>query len=151
MLFRSVGVNDLTDKKTLAHLLKYDSILGRLDRDVTFTDDSIVVGGKAFKVTAERDPANLPWGDLGADIVIESTGIFTKAADASKHISAGAKKVIISAPATDEDVTIVVGVNHETYDPSKHHIISNASCTTNCLAPMAKVLDRKSTRLNSSH
>ena len=138
--FEIVGVNDLTDKKTLAHLLKYDSILGRLDRDVTFTDESIVVGGKAFKVTAERDPANLPWGELGADIVIESTGIFTKAADASKHISAGAKKVIISAPATDEDVTIVMGVNHETYDPGKHHIISNASCTTNCLAPMAKVL-----------
>ena len=138
--FEIVGVNDLTDKKTLAHLLKYDSILGRLDRDVTFTDESIVVGGKAFKVSAERDPANLPWGELGADIVIESTGIFTKAADASKHISAGAKKVIISAPATDEDVTIVMGVNHETYNPGKHHIISNASCTTNCLAPMAKVL-----------
>ena len=138
--FEIVGVNDLTDKKTLAHLLKYDSILGRLDRDVTFTDESIVVGGKAFKVTAERDPANLPWGKLGADVVVESTGIFTKASDAGKHISAGAKKVVISAPATDEDITIVMGVNEKNYDPAKHKIISNASCTTNCLAPMAKVL-----------
>ena len=135
-----VGVNDLTDIATLAHLLKYDSILGRLGLPVSFTENSITVDGKTFAVTAERDPANLPWATLGAEIVIESTGHFTKAADAGKHIAAGAKKVIISAPASDEDVTIVMGVNHETYDPSKHHIISNASCTTNCLAPMAKVL-----------
>ena len=135
-----VGVNDLTDIATLAHLLKYDSILGRLGLPVSFTENSITVDGKTFAVTAERDPANLPWATLGAEIVIESTGHFTKAADAGKHIAAGAKKVIISAPASDEDVTIVMGVNHETYNPSKHHIISNASCTTNCLAPMAKVL-----------
>jgi len=135
-----VGVNDLTDIATLAHLLKYDSILGRLGLPVSFTENSITVDGKTFAVTAERDPATLPWATLGAEVVIESTGHFTKAADAGKHIAAGAKKVIISAPASDEDVTIVMGVNHETYDPSKHHIISNASCTTNCLAPMAKVL-----------
>jgi glyceraldehyde 3-phosphate dehydrogenase len=122
-------------------LLKYDSILGRLGLEVTFTDDSITVGGKTIKVFSERDPANLPWGSVKADVVVESTGIFTKAADAQKHISAGAKKVIISAPATDEDITIVMGVNHEKYDGSKHNIISNASCTTNCLAPMAKVLN----------
>ena len=135
-----VGVNDLTDIATLAHLLKYDSILGRLGLPVSFTEYSITVDGKTFAVTAERDPANLPWAKLGAEIVVESTGHFTKAADAGKHIAAGAKKVIISAPASDEDVTIVMGVNHESYDASKHHIISNASCTTNCLAPMAKVL-----------
>jgi glyceraldehyde 3-phosphate dehydrogenase len=135
-----VGVNDLTDIATLAHLLKYDSILGRLGLPVSFTDNSITVDGKTFAVTAERDPANLPWAKLGAEVVVESTGHFTKAADAGKHISAGAKKVIISAPASDEDVTIVMGVNHESYDAAKHHIISNASCTTNCLAPMAKVL-----------
>jgi len=135
-----VGVNDLTDIATLAHLLKYDSILGRLGLPVSFTENSITVDGKTFAVTAERDPANLPWATLGAEVVIESTGHFTKAADAGKHIAAGAKKVIISAPASDEDVTIVMGVNHETYDASRHHIISNASCTTNCLAPMAKVL-----------
>ena len=135
-----VGVNDLTDVKTLAHLLKYDSILGRLGIPVSFTDESITVGAKTFAVIAERDPAALPWAKLGADIVIESTGHFTKAADARKHLGAGAKKVIISAPASDEDVTIVMGVNQETYDPASHHIISNASCTTNCLAPMAKVL-----------
>ena len=135
-----VGVNDLTDIATLAHLLKYDSILGRLGLPVSFTENSITVDGKTFAVTAERDPANLPWATLGAEIVVESTGHFTKAADAGKHIAAGAKKVIISAPASDEDVTIVMGVNHESYDASKHHIISNASCTTNCLAPMAKVL-----------
>jgi len=127
----------------LAHLLKYDSILGRLDLPVTYTSDSITVGGKTIKVFEERDPANLPWGDLKADIVIESTGFFTKAADAKKHITAGAKKVIISAPATDEDITIVMGVNHDKYEASKHHVISNASCTTNCLAPMAKVLDEE--------
>jgi glyceraldehyde 3-phosphate dehydrogenase len=138
--FEIVGINDLTDVKTNVHLLKYDSILGRLDQPISFTDDSITVGGKTFAVIAERDPAGLPWAKLGADIVIESTGFFTKGADARKHLAAGAKKVIISAPASDEDVTIVMGVNQETYDPANHHIISNASCTTNCLAPMAKVL-----------
>ena len=135
-----VGINDLTPNETLAHLLKYDSILGRLGLEVTFTDDSITVGGKTIKVFSERDPANLPWASVNADVVVESTGIFTKAADAQKHITAGAKKVIISAPATDEDITIVMGVNHTQYDGSKHNIISNASCTTNCLAPIAKVL-----------
>ncbi len=136
-----VGINDLTDNATLAHLLKYDSILGRLGLPVSHTEDSITVGDKTIRVFAERDPAALPWGEVGADIVLESTGHFTKAADAKKHIAAGAKKVIISAPATDEDVTIVMGVNHGSYDPANHHIISNASCTTNCLAPMAKVLN----------
>ena len=135
-----VGVNDLTDIPTLAHLLKYDSILGRLGTDVTHTDDAIIVGGKRIAALAERDPAKLPWGDLGADIVIESTGFFTNAADAHKHVDAGAKKVIISAPAKGDDVTIVMGVNEGTYDPAAHTVISNASCTTNCLAPMAKVL-----------
>jgi len=139
--FEIVGINDLTDNATLAHLLKYDSILGRLKQPVTHTDTTITVGGKTIAVSAERDPANIPWGKLGVDIVVESTGIFTKAADAQKHITAGAKKVIISAPATDEDITIVMGVNHQNYDSSKHNIISNASCTTNCLAPMAKVLN----------
>ena len=136
-----VGINDLTPNKTLAHRLKYDSILGRLGLEVTFTDDSITVAGKTIKVFSERDPVNLPWGAIKADIVIESTGHFTKAADAGKHIASGAKKVIISAPASDEDITIVMGVNHEKYEPANHHIISNASCTTNCLAPMAKVLN----------
>jgi glyceraldehyde 3-phosphate dehydrogenase len=135
-----VGVNDLTDNATLVHLLKYDSILGRLGQDVSYTEDAITVGGKSFRALAERDPAKLPWGELGADIVIESTGFFTKAADAKKHLDAGAKKVIISAPASDEDITIVMGINHEDYDSSKHSVISNASCTTNCVAPMAKVL-----------
>ena len=139
--FEIVGINDLTDNATLAHLLKYDSILGRLKQAVTFTDTTITVGGKTISVSAERDPANIPWGKLGVDVVVESTGIFTKASDAGKHITAGAKKVIISAPATDEDITIVMGVNHEKYDSTKHNIISNASCTTNCLAPMAKVLN----------
>jgi glyceraldehyde 3-phosphate dehydrogenase len=139
--FEIVGINDLTDNATLAHLLKYDSILGRLNQPVTHTDTTITVGGKTIAVSAERDPANIPWDKLGVDIVVESTGIFTKATDAQKHISAGAKKVIISAPATDEDITIVMGVNHQNYDSSKHNIISNASCTTNCLAPMAKVLN----------
>ena len=139
--FKIVGINDLTDNATLAHLLKYDSILGRLKQPVTFTDTTITVGGKIISVSAERDPANIPWGKLGVDVVVESTGIFTKASDAGKHITAGAKKVIISAPATDEDITIVMGVNHEKYDSTKHNIISNASCTTNCLAPMAKVLN----------
>jgi glyceraldehyde 3-phosphate dehydrogenase len=138
-----VAINDLTDNATLVHLLKYDSILGRLGLEVSYTDDSITVAGKTFKVFADRDPAKLPWASVGADIVIESTGHFTKAADAKKHISAGAKKVIISAPATDEDITVVMGVNHEKYDPANHHVISNASCTTNCLAPMAKVLDEE--------
>ncbi|MEU8686388.1 type I glyceraldehyde-3-phosphate dehydrogenase [Streptomyces sp. NPDC048611] len=136
-----VGVNDLTDNATLVHLLKYDTILGRLKQDVSHTDDTITVGNQTFKTMAERDPANLPWGELGADIVIESTGIFTKKADAEKHITAGAKKVLISAPAKDEDITIVMGVNNDKYDAAKHHVISNASCTTNCVAPMAKVLD----------
>jgi glyceraldehyde 3-phosphate dehydrogenase len=139
--FEIVGINDLTDNATLAHLLKYDSILGRLKLPVTFTDTTITVGGKTISVSAERDPANIQWGKLGVDVVVESTGIFTKATDAGKHITAGAKKVIISAPATDEDITIVMGVNHEKYDSAKHNIISNASCTTNCLAPMAKVLN----------
>ena len=129
--FEVVGVNDLTDTATLAHLLKYDSILGKLSQTVTHTENSITIGNKTIAISAERDPANLPWGKLGAEVVIESTGIFTKAADAKKHLSAGAKKVVISAPATDEDITIVMGVNHEKYDGSKHHIISNASCTTN--------------------
>jgi len=139
--FEIVGINDLTDNATLAHLLKYDSILGRLKHPVTHTENSITVAGKTISVSAERDPANIPWGKLGVDVVVESTGIFTRAADANKHITAGAKKVIISAPATDEDITIVMGVNHEKYDSAKHNIISNASCTTNCLAPMAKVLN----------
>ncbi len=136
-----VGVNDLTDTATLAHLLKYDSILGRLDRDVVAGEGEIIVGGKAIPVFAERDPAALPWAKVGADIVVESTGFFTDAKDAGKHVTAGAKKVIISAPAKGEDITIVMGVNDKDYDPSIHTIISNASCTTNCLAPMAKVID----------
>ena len=136
-----VGINDLTDNATLAHLLKYDSILGPLGLPVSFDDDSITVNGKKIRVFAERDPSSLPWGEVKADIVIESTGFFTKAADAKKHITAGAKKVIISAPATDEDITIVMGVNEGKYDSALHSVISNASCTTNCLAPMAKVLD----------
>lgn len=137
-----VGVNDLTDNHTLSHLLKYDSVTGRLGKEVTYDDDSITVDGKKFAAMAERDPANLPWGDLGADIVIESTGFFTDGDAARAHIKAGAKKVIISAPAKGNvDATFVMGVNHETYDPAKHNVVSNASCTTNCLAPMAKVLD----------
>ena len=136
-----VGINDLTDTVTLAHLLKYDSILGRLKGTVTSTEGGITVDGKLIPVFAERDPANLPWAKVGADIVIESTGFFTKVEDAGKHIAAGAKKVIISAPATGEDITIVMGVNDQDYDPAIHNIISNASCTTNCLAPMAKALD----------
>ncbi|GAB3622124.1 type I glyceraldehyde-3-phosphate dehydrogenase [Mariniluteicoccus endophyticus] len=136
-----VGVNDLTDNKTLAHLLKYDSILGRFDGEVTFDDESITANGKKFAATAEKDPTQLPWGKLGADIVIESTGRFTDATAAKAHIEAGAKKVIISAPAKNEDITIVMGVNDDQYDPAAHTIISNASCTTNCLAPMAKALN----------
>ena len=136
-----VGINDLTDTKTLAHLLKYDSILGRLGKDVTFGDGEIVIDGKAIPVFAERDPAALPWAKVGADIVIESTGFFTEAESAGKHLTAGAKKVIISAPAKGEDITIVMGVNDQDYNPATDNIISNASCTTNCLAPMAKVID----------
>lgn len=136
-----VAVNDLTNNKTLAHLLKYDTTLGTLAAPVSVVDEGIRVGDTLIKVLAERDPAALPWGELGVDIVIESTGRFTKAADAGKHLAAGAKKVIISAPAKDEDLTVVVGVNDDAYDPAKHHILSNASCTTNCVAPMAKVLD----------
>lgn len=136
-----VAVNDLTDNKTLAHLLKYDSINGRLDATVDYNDGEILVDGKAIKVFEERDPANLPWGELGVDIVIESTGRFTNAKDAVKHIEAGAKKVLISAPAKGEDATFVLGVNEHLYDPENHHIISNASCTTNCLAPLAKVFN----------
>ncbi|WP_431045012.1 type I glyceraldehyde-3-phosphate dehydrogenase [Streptomyces sp. P1-3] len=136
-----VGVNDLTDNATLVHLLKYDTILGRLKHEVSHTDDTITVGNQTFKTIAERDPANLPWAELGADIVVESTGIFTKREDAAKHLAAGAKKVLISAPAKGEDITIVMGVNQDKYDAANHHVISNASCTTNCVAPMAKVLD----------
>ena len=136
-----VGVNDLTDNATLAHLLKYDSILGRFPGVVTSTQDEIAVDGKSFKAFAERDPAALPWGDLGADVVIESTGIFTDATKAKVHVDGGAKKVIISAPAKNEDVTVVMGVNDGDYDPAKHTVISNASCTTNCLGPLAKVLN----------
>jgi glyceraldehyde 3-phosphate dehydrogenase len=135
-----VAINDLTDTATLAHLLKYDSILGPLGKSVSHTENSITVDGKSITVFAERDPGALAWSSVGAQIVIESTGIFTRGEQAKKHLIGGAKKVIISAPATDEDVTIVMGVNHDKYDPSKHTIISNASCTTNCLAPMAKVL-----------
>jgi glyceraldehyde 3-phosphate dehydrogenase len=135
-----VGVNDITDTKTLAQLLKYDSILGRFPGTVEYTENSLVIDGKELKVFTERDPAALPWKDLGADVVIESTGLFTKREAASKHLDAGAKKVIISAPATDPDVTLVPGVNDDAYDPESHNIISNASCTTNCLAPVARVL-----------
>ncbi|MEW2394918.1 type I glyceraldehyde-3-phosphate dehydrogenase [Streptomyces sp. NPDC046862] len=136
-----VAVNDLGDTATTAHLLKYDTILGRLKAEVSHTEDTITVDGKTIKVLSERNPADIPWGELGVDIVIESTGIFTKKADAEKHIAGGAKKVLISAPAKDEDITIVMGVNQDKYDSANHHVISNASCTTNCVAPMAKVLD----------
>jgi glyceraldehyde 3-phosphate dehydrogenase len=134
------AVNDITDSKTLAHLLKYDSILGNLPNKVTHTEDSIAVDGKSFKVFRVKDPAELDWSSVGATIVVESTGLFTKGADARKHIRGTVKKVIISAPATDPDATFVLGVNDKTYDPAKHHVISNASCTTNCLAPVAKVI-----------
>lgn len=139
--FEVVAVNDLTDTKTLAHLLKYDSIYGRLNADVTAGDGTITVGPDTITILAERDPAQLPWGELGVDIVVESTGFFTAAEDAGKHRAAGAKKVIISAPAKGEDITIVLGVNEDQYDPKTDNIISNASCTTNCLAPMAKAID----------
>jgi glyceraldehyde 3-phosphate dehydrogenase len=138
--FEVVAANDLGDAVTMAHLLKYDSVLGPLGKDVQAGDGSISVEGQEIKILAERDPASLAWGDLGVDVVIESTGLFTTRDDAAKHLEAGAKKVVISAPATDPDVTIVLGVNEETYDPESHHVISNASCTTNCVAPLAKVL-----------
>jgi len=138
-----VAVNDLTDTKTLAHLLKYDSIMGNLDHAISAEGDSIKVESDKFKVFSEKDPAAIDWESVGADIVIESTGRFTKAEDAGKHLRGGVKKVIISAPAKGEDVTIVLGVNEKMYDPAKHHIISNASCTTNCLAPVAKVIHEK--------
>jgi len=135
-----VAVNDITDAKTLAHLLKYDSVLGNLPNTVTHTEDSISVDGKSFKVFKVKDPGEIDWASVGAQIVVESTGLFTKAPDARKHIRGPVKKVIISAPATDPDATFVIGVNEKTYDPAKHHVVSNASCTTNCLAPVAKVL-----------
>jgi len=135
-----VAVNDLTDNKTLAHLLKYDSTFGRLGEEVSFDDESITVAGERVLASAQRDPSQLPWGDLGVDVVIESTGIFTKRDDAAQHLKSGARKVIISAPAKDEDITIVMGVNQDKYDPASHDIISNASCTTNSVVPLAKVL-----------
>ena len=138
-----VGVNDITDTKTLAHLLKYDSVLGNLDHEIKTSGNGITVEGEEFHVFSERDPASIPWGLVGAEIVIESTGRFTKAEDARKHLHDGVKKVIISAPAKNEDITIVLGVNEEKYDPAVHNIISNASCTTNCLAPVAKVIHEK--------
>src|SRR6188474_1621982 len=135
-----VAVNDLTDTATLAHLLKYDSILGNLKADIRADGDTITVDGDKFKVLTQKDPAQLPWKDLGVDVVFEGTGKFTKRDDAAKHLAGGAKRVIITAPATGPDVTIVLGVNDEAYDKSKHHVISNASCTTNCLAPVAKIV-----------
>jgi len=138
-----VAINDLTDAKTLAHLLEFDSLFGRFEGTVEVKEDALVVNGKEVKIFAERDPANLPWKELGVEIVIESTGIFRSKETAGKHIEAGAKKVIISAPAKNEDITIVMGVNEDKYDPANHHIISNASCTTNCLAPFAKVIHDK--------
>ena len=138
-----VAVNDLTDTKTLAHLLKYDSVLGRLHEDVQLETDAITIGGKRLKVFAQRDPGELDWASVGAQIVVESTGHFTDATKAAKHLRGSVKKVIISAPASNEDITLVLGVNDHMYDPAKHNIISNASCTTNCLAPLAKVLDDK--------
>ena len=136
-----VAVNDITDSRTLAHLLTYDSVLGRFDGEVGVSQDGILVDGDELRVIAERDPAALPWGDLGVQVVIESTGLFTKRDDAQKHLDAGAEKVVISAPATDPDVTLVLGVNDDAYDKDSHRIISNASCTTNCVAPVAKVLN----------
>jgi glyceraldehyde 3-phosphate dehydrogenase len=141
--FEIVAVNDITDPKTLAHLLKYDSCFGKFNGTVEAKENSIVVNGKEVKITAIRNPEDLPWKELGVEIVLESTGLFTKKEGAAKHITAGAKKVVISAPATDEDITIVMGVNEEKYDPANHHILSNASCTTNCLAPVAKVIDQE--------
>ena len=138
-----VAVNDITSAETLAHLLKYDSVLGNLEEDVAVDGDGLRVGDRRFRVLSERDPANLPWGDLGVDLVVESTGFFTKRDDAARHLAGGAKKVIISAPAKGPDLTVVLGVNDDRYDPARHHIISNASCTTNCLAPVAKVLHER--------
>ena len=138
-----VSVNDITDAGTLAHLLKYDSVLGNLPEDVVLDGDEIRTGDRRFRVTAERDPAKLPWGDLNVDVVLESTGLFTKRDDAAKHLEAGAKRVVITAPAKNPDLTVVLGVNDEKYDPDQHKIISNASCTTNCLAPVAKVLNEQ--------
>lgn len=138
-----VAVNDLTDTRTLAHLLKYDSVLGNLDQEISHTDSTITVDGDEIRVFSEKDPALIPWDEVGAEIVIESTGRFTKAEDAKKHIRGSVKKVVISAPAKGEDVTIVLGVNENVYDPASHHVISNASCTTNCLAPVAKVIHEK--------
>ncbi len=135
-----VAVNDITDARTLAHLLKYDSVLGRFEGEVVFDEAGLVVDGTPLKVTAERDPANLPWKELGAEIVVESTGLFTDRDNAQKHLEAGAQKVVISAPAKGEDITIVLGVNEQDYKPAEHHLVSNASCTTNCVVPMAKVL-----------
>ncbi len=150
-----VAVNDLTDTKTLAHLLKYDSVMGNLENDISATGDAITVDGDSFQVFSEKDPALIPWEEAGAEIVIESTGRFTSAADAAKHIRGNVKKVVISAPAKGEDVTIVLGVNDEMYDPANHHIISNASCTTNCLAPVAKVIHEsfviKNALMNTIH
>jgi glyceraldehyde 3-phosphate dehydrogenase len=136
-----VAVNDITDSETLAHLLKYDSVLGKLEADISTTDDGITVDGDGFKVLAERDPGSLPWKELGVEIVVESTGLFTEREKAEKHLEAGAQKVLISAPAKGEDVTIVLGVNEDQYDPAEHHVISNASCTTNCVVPLASVLE----------
>ena len=153
--FEFVGVNDLTDTRTLAHLLKYDSVMGNLDHQITESGDSITVEGDTFRVFSEKDPSAIPWDEVGADIVIESTGRFTKAEDARKHLRGSVKKVIISAPAKGEDVTIVLGVNQNVYDPANHHIISNASCTTNCLAPVAKVIHEqfgiKNALMNTIH
>jgi len=138
-----VAINDLTDAKTLAHLLKYDSVHGILDAEVSYTENSITVKGKEIKITAEKDPNNLQWGKMGVEVVVEATGIFRSKEKVQPHFNAGAKKVVITAPAKNEDITIVMGVNEDKYDPKNHHIISNASCTTNCLAPVAKVLDEK--------
>ena len=135
-----VAVNDIGDAKTMAHLLKYDSVFGRFDAEIKVSDGGFTIDGSEIRLLSQRDPADLPWSDLGVDIVIESTGFFTKRADAGKHIDAGAKKVLVSAPAKEEDLTVVLGVNDDAYDPGAHHIISNASCTTNCVVPMAKVL-----------
>ncbi len=141
--FEIVAINDITSPATLAHLLKYDSCFGKFDGTIEAKADSIVVNGKEIKILAVRNPEELPWKEMGVEVVLESTGLFTKKADAEKHIKAGAKKVIISAPATDEDITVVMGVNEDKYDPQNHHVLSNASCTTNCLAPFAKVIDEE--------
>ncbi|MCG6553495.1 MAG: type I glyceraldehyde-3-phosphate dehydrogenase [Candidatus Magnetominusculus sp. LBB02] len=138
-----VAINDITDAKTLAHLLKYDSVVGNLNADVSAKDDALIVNGKTIKITAERDPANLPWKAMGVEIAVESTGLFTKRDAASKHLTAGAGWVLISAPATDEDITVCMGVNNELLDPAKHKVISNASCTTNCLSPISKVIHKE--------